>query len=223
MLPLEDLLSLAKARGLTVTDYLMAVYLHALYTADPCAQNSRKPLKISIPISLRKFYPSESLRNFSLYANLGLAPRGGERPTFDAIVEAMRGKLAAAATREEMHKLLCQNVALMENPFMRALPNALKRPLMRLGYVLIGEKTHTATLSNMGRFVLPPCLARHVEAVEVLLGESPHKRLSLAAVSDERLLHLYFSGNTPKTDVQRAFLRHLAAEGLRIRAESNIR
>jgi len=223
MVPLEDILPRIKALGLTVTDYLMAVYLYAFYTADPRAKNSRKPLVIGVPVSLRKFYPSRSLRNFSLYANLAFAPRAKEDFTFEDILETMRGKLAAAVTREEMHALLCRNVALMKNPLMRALPMALKRPAMKLGYNLIGESANTAVLTNLGPFDLPPCLAERVQAVETLVGGSRRGRLLCAVLSDERLLHLYFSGATQKTDIQRAFVRHLADEGMRVRVESNIR
>ena len=229
MVPLEDILPLVKAQGLTVTDYLMAVYIHAFYTADPRARRGRRPIKIGIPVSLRKFYPSESLRNFSLYANMSFdpkahsAPRAKEDFSFEDILEAMRGKLAAAIEPEKMHRLLCENMSLMQNPAMRLMPNVLKRQFMRLGYLLLGESTNTAPLSNLGRFQLPPCLAERVASVETFLGGNPRKSFGCVVISDERLLHLYFSGETRKTDVQRAFLRHLTGEGLRIRVESNIR
>jgi len=221
--PLEDILPIVKARGLTVTDYLLSVYLYAFYAADPRARHSRRPVQISVPVSLRQFYPSESLRNFSLFAVLGFDPRAKERFSFEDVLAATRGKLAAATTREEMHALLCGSVSLMNNPVFRLIPNALKRQCMKLGNLLVGERTSTSVLSNLGRLALPPCLAAHVEAVEVVLGEGPRKRLQCVALSDERLLHLYFSGSTRATDVQRAFFTQLAGEGARVRVESNIR
>lgn len=221
--PLEDILPIVKARGLTVTDYLMAAYIYAFYAADPRARRSRRPIQISVPVSLRKFYPSESLRNFSLFAVLGFEPRAQKNCSFEDVLEAMRGKLAAATTREEMHALLCNSVTLMNAPVFRAIPNVIKRQFMRLGNLFIGEMSNTSPLSNLGRFELPPCLAEHIETIEVLLGGSPHKRIGCVVVSDERLLHIYFSGNTKATDVQREFFQLLAREGIRVRAESNIR
>jgi len=222
-IPLEDILPIVKKHGLTVTDYLMAVYIYAFYTADPHSQRSRRPIQISIPVSLRQFYPSESLRNFSLFAILGFDPRIKENCTFEDVLEAMRGKLAAATARDEMHKLLCSSVALMNNPVFRAIPNVLKRQLMKLGSIFVGEITNTSVLSNLGRFRLPPCLASHVETVEVIMGDGPWKRILCLAISDDRLLHIYFSGNTKATDVQRTFFVLLAREGARVRVESNIR
>jgi len=221
--PLEDILPMAKARGLTVTDYLMAIYIYAFYTADPRARRSRRPIQIGIPVSLRQFYPSESLRNFSLFAALGFKPHEREEYTFEDILEAMRGKLAAATTREEMHALLCNSVALMNHPVFRATPIVIKRQLMKLGNFFVGEMSNTSPLSNLGRFQLPPCLAEHVETIEMALGGSPHKRIGCVVISDERLLHVYFSGNTKATQVQRAFFKLLVREGARVRVESNVR
>jgi len=223
IVPLEDVLPTVKARGLTVTDYLMAVYLYSFYAADPHARCSRRPIRISVSISLRGLYQSESLRNFSLYANLGFTPHEKEIFTFEDILEAMKGKLAAAKTKGEMHKLLCSHVALVQNPFVRAVPNAIKRRIMRLGYILAGETTQTSPLSSLGQMKLPPCMAEHVEAVEAILGGSPYKRIQCAVISDDRRLHLFFSGDTEKTDVQREFFRLLAREGIHARVESNIR
>jgi len=223
VVPLENILPIVKARDMTVTDYLMAVYLYSFYAADPRARHSRRPIKISISVSLRGLYQSESLRNFSLYANLGFTPREEEIFAFEDILEAIKGKLAAAKTKEEMHKLLCSHVALVKNPFVRAVPNAIKRRIMRLGYILEGENTQTSPLSSLGWIKLPPCIAAHVESVEVILGGSPYKHIQCAAISDDRMLHLFFSGDTEKTDVQREFFRLLAREGICARVESNIR
>ena len=221
--PLEDILPIAKARGLTVTDYLMAVYIYAFYAADPRARRSRRPIQIGIPVSLRQFYPSESLRNFSLFAAVGLDVRARKDCTLEGIIEAMRGKLAAATAREEMHRLLCNSVTMINNPVFRAIPIVIKRHLMKLGNLFIGEMSNTSPLSNLGRFQLPPCVAKHVEAIEMALGGSPHKRIACVVVSDERLLHVYFSGNTKAADVQRTFFRLLVREGARVRVESNVR
>jgi NRPS condensation-like uncharacterized protein len=221
--PLEDILPIVKARGLTVTDYLMAVYLYAFYTANPDARRSRRPIQIGVSVSLRQFYPSESLRNFSLSASPGFYPRTKEDYTFEDILAATRGKLAAASAREEMHKLLCQSVNLTNSPLFRAIPNVIKRQFMKMGKLLVGDMTNTSVLSNMGRFQLPPCVAGQVETVEIVSGTSPSKPFVCAVVSDERLLHVYFSSDTEITDVQRAFFRLLAREGMRVRVESNTR
>jgi len=72
-LSLAAVLTKAKEYGATLTVYLSAVYLAALQDvqdAHPrCAdRRRRKPLQLQVPANLRNFFPSTTLRNFSLYA-----------------------------------------------------------------------------------------------------------------------------------------------------------
>ena len=221
-IPAKELLPLAKSRGMSLTDFLTAAYLYAFYQANPDARSSRKPIKIQVPVSLRNLYPTESLRNFSLFANVGFHPRAKENFSFDDILEAVKGQLEIAKSKDEMHKLLCQNVSLIRNPFIRVAPNVLKRQVLRIAFIL-GEHNQTSILSNLGRLNLPPCLAEHVDGFEVLMGGSPQMKLTLGVVSDDQYVHLYFTGTSHKTDVQREMIRLLTKEGVRVRVESNIR
>ena len=222
-IPLEDILPAAKARGLTLTDYLMGAYLYALYAAVPGARRTAKPIKVSVTISLRNLYPSGSLRNFSLYANLGFSPRAKETFTFEDVLEATKGKLDEAKTQENMHKLLCQHTGMVQNPLVRLVPNFLKRRILKVGYRIVGETRQTSPLANLGRAALPAGVAEHVDSIECVLGGSMQKRINCAAISDDRFLYVAFSGDTKKTDVQREFFRLLVREGMRVRVESNIR
>jgi len=230
-IPLEDILPRVKERGLTVTGYLMCAYLYAFYTADPRARRSRKPIQLTIPVSLRKYYPSESLRNFTLYANLGFSPYrardelsrcGAELECFEVILQVMHGQLAAACTKEEMHKLLCQSVRLADNALLWACPNFLKRHFMRIGYRIVGEEKSTSALSNLGQVQMPPCLEAHVDAVEIMLGSTKLKRLACVVFSFKGALQVFFSGDSPNTQVQREFFRLLASEGMRVQVGSNM-
>jgi NRPS condensation-like uncharacterized protein len=222
-IPLEDILPAAKARGLTLTDYLMGVYLYSFYAADPAARRTAKRIKVSVAVSLRGLYHSASLRNFSLYANIGFCPRREEPFTFEDVLEAVKGELGRAKTRENMHKLLCRHTGMMKNPLVRLVPNFLKRRILRIGYAIVGESKQTSPLSNLGRAGLPESVAAHVESIECVLGGSSQKRINCMTVSDGRFLYVAFSGDTKKTDVQREFFRLLVREGMRVHAESNIR
>ena len=221
-IPLADILPIAKARRLTLTDYLMGAYLYAFYAAVPGARHSVRPIKVSIAISLRNLYPSDSLRNFSLYANLGFSPRAKAHFTFEDVLEVMKGKLDEAKTQENMHKLLCQHTGMIQNPLVRLVPNFLKRRIMRIGYVIAGETKQTSPLSNLGRAALPVGVAEHVDSIECILGGSMQKQINCMTISDDRFLYVTFSGDTKKTDVQREFFRLLVREGMRVRVESNI-
>jgi len=217
--PLEDILPAAKARGMSVTEYLMCAYLYAFYCADPSARGSGKPIKLRIPVNMRQFYPSETLHNFTLYRNLGFVPSEKEAWSFEDVIEAMRGKLKPCTTPEAMRTLLNQTVTLSGNPILRAVPIALKRWFFKLGYFLTGERPMTGVLSNLGRVELPPRVAERVEKIEVIMGGSVFKSLCAFVLSDHQDLHIYLSGACESIDVQRELFRLLEQEGLRVCVE----
>ena len=217
--PLEDILPAARARGLSVTEYLMSAYLCAFYRADPRAQRSRRPIKLRIPVDMRQFYPSETLRNFTLYRNLGFDPRAKEDWSFEDVAAAMRGRLKPAAAPGAMRALLDQTVSMAGNPLLRAAPIAVKRWFFKLGYFLTGERPMTGVLSNLGRVELPPGAAECVESAEFIMGGSVFKSLCAFVLSDHRNLHLYLSGACESTGVQRELFRLLEREGLHMRID----
>jgi len=215
-IPLEEILPAAKARGMSVTEYLMCAYLYAFYLADPRARTSDRPIKLRIPVNMRQFYPSETLYNFTLYRNLGFDPRAKKEWSFEDVIEAMRGVLKPCTTPEAMRTLLNQTVTLSGNPVLGAIPIALKRWFFKIGYFLTGEKPMTGVLSNLGRVELPPSIAERVESVEFIMGGTIYKSLCAFVLSDHRSLHLYLSGACKSTDVQRELFGLLEREGLRI-------
>lgn len=119
--------------------------------------------------------------------------------------------------------LLCQHTGMMKNPLVRLVPNFLKRRILQIGYAIVVESKQTSPLSNLGRARLPESVAAHVDSIECALGGSTQKRISCMTVSDDHFLYVAFSGDTRKTDVQRAFFRLLAREGIRVHVESNVR
>ena len=57
--PLDKILAEAKKRGVTLTEYLSAVYLYVLYNIQKAeGRQALRPVKLSIPVNLRKFYNS---------------------------------------------------------------------------------------------------------------------------------------------------------------------
>ncbi|MBN2450586.1 MAG: hypothetical protein JXR77_09360, partial [Lentisphaeria bacterium] len=81
------LLGLARDHNATITEYLAALYIYclgSLYDADARAggKPGRSVIRLEVPVNMRRFFPSETMRNFSLYvspeADMRLGPYGLE-------------------------------------------------------------------------------------------------------------------------------------------------
>ena len=219
LIPVEYLKAAAKSHSMTITEFLMVAYLYAFYKNAPGKVN--KPIKISVPASLRTRFESKSLRNFSYFTNVGFNPKGRTDITFEEIFEMVKGKLEAGLEKEELHKMICVNARDASNPILRVVPNFLKKPVMQFIFDHVGENKFTSGMTNLGVMKFPPEMSEHVERVECLLGSSPTKKLSCAMISYNSVMNISFTSDSDKTDIQRTFFRVLSERGVRVRIECN--
>lgn len=159
-----------------LTALLLAFMTEAAHAAS---DESRGDISIQVPVNMRKFCPSKTLRNFSMYCSVRTpwAEAGGAERLLPDITRqlserasetAMRGMLASTA---EMVRLLGR------------VPLAVKRPATRIAYGFLGERAFTSTLSNLGAAKLPPEVEAHVEKLDFVLGTGERARAACAMVT----------------------------------------
>lgn len=159
-----------------LTALLLAFMTEAAHAAS---DESRGDISIQVPVNMRKFCPSKTLRNFAMYCSVRTpwAEAGeAERLLPDITLQlserasetAMRGMLASTA---EMVRLLGR------------VPLAVKRPAARIAYGFLGERAFTSTLSNLGAAKLPPEVEAHVEKLDFVLGTGERARAACAMVT----------------------------------------
>ena len=91
ILPLEKVKALAKQKGVSINDYLVSVYLYTLqevYEETGTAKNlkNNKPVRVQVPVNLRRIFPSMTMRNFSLFVMPEIDLRLGHH-TFDEVLK----------------------------------------------------------------------------------------------------------------------------------------
>jgi len=219
MIPVSDLKACAKDLNITITDYLVAAFLYAHYLNAP--KPCKKPIIISVPVSMRPYFGSSTLRNFSLYTNFGIYPDKKENFTFEDIISEIAGKLKEGTTKEVLQKGISINVKDATNPFVRLVPSILKRYAFRFIFYYMGEAKFTSPLTNLGIIKVPETMKKHMDRFEVILGASPSVHLTCTAFSDGEMMSITFSSDYIETDVQRDFFRFLSGRGARVRVECN--
>ena len=78
-LPVDAVLAAARAEGVTLTSWLGARLMLAIYAEIPQLER-RRPVAISLPVNLRNYYPSETARNFSTASGWGRCSPAGRPP-----------------------------------------------------------------------------------------------------------------------------------------------
>lgn len=172
----ESLLAAAKQRGATVTAYLLTLmFLAGQYATD----ETEGEMSIQVPVNMRKFYPSNTLRNFALYGSVRL-PLGQITTAEDILPEVSR-QLREKTGQEAMAEMLRATRVLVNT--IRYIPLVVKAPAARLVYGFLGDKIFSNTLSNLGVVELPEELAAEVTHMDFVLGTALTNRASCSLVT----------------------------------------
>ncbi|MFA6627780.1 MAG: hypothetical protein WCT17_04550, partial [Bacilli bacterium] len=72
IIPLDQLKALSKQHNVTITEYISALLIQAAYQNKDIFEDKNLPFNLMVPVNLRRFFPSKSLRNFSLFVSTSI-------------------------------------------------------------------------------------------------------------------------------------------------------
>ncbi len=222
---IERVKDTAKKYGATITEFLVAVLIKAIDRMQLEERPSRKhhkPIKICVPINLRKYYPSTTLRNFSSYINPGIEPKYGEYPLED-IVRMVKGFMLMEKDERLLNAKFSTNVADGKNIPLRLTPLFIKNMVLRIVYNFVGDRQTSSTISNLGKITLPEPMNKYVTRIDFMLGQLNLNRALIACISYKDTLIINFTRTIKEADVVRYFYTELVKLGIHVKVESNQR
>lgn len=221
LLSVAQLKEKARSYSASITEYLSAALILTLLERQRRERPGReKPVALAVPINLRPFFPSKTLRNFFLVARPWVDPALGEY-TFAEIIQQVHHQLRLDMSKPLMRGRLTGNVNFQRNPILKLVPSVLKDPVMALSYKLVGVRPYSMTYTNPGIFSVPPEMARHIERMEVILGQPYSDTVNCASVSFGDVMAISFAGDIKERDVEGDFFRFLVRQGLHVKVLSN--
>ena len=223
ILPTDILRDKAKEQGVTVAAYLAAVLAEAVrdrQEMDGREIRQLKPVKITIPVNLRKTFGLETMRNFALAVNIGFDPKLGEY-SHEQICRLMYHQLAAEAIPQRMAGRVTTNVVLQRNMLIRLIPLPLKKLCMRLVYAVSGESKGCLNLSNMGQVELPEVMRPYVERLEFIIGVQYSYPNNCSLVSWNGKTYISMIRGIRESELERLFFSRLVELGIPVEVESN--
>lgn len=219
--PLDQLRAKAKSYGASITEYLAAALIRVLLDKQEREHPRRQmPVALAIPINLRGWFPSETLRNFITTVRPCIDPTLGEY-TFPEIVAQVRYFMKLHINRQEMQADFTTKVRFAENRLLQLIPVALKNPVLSWNYQILGTRPYTATFTNPGSFEVPAEMRPHIKHMEVVLGQATVPRTDCASISYGNIMEITFAGTQKETDTEREFFRFLVREGIPVKIESD--
>lgn len=225
ILDVEQVLDMARGYGVSLTVFLASALMMAvlrIQNETTPARKRQKPVKVLIPVNLRKLFPSMSLRNYVLYITPGVDPKLGEY-TFEEVLKTVYHQMGVELTPKKMAARVETNVASESYLILKLMPLFLKNLAMRMVYDAVGERNSCLTLSNLGAVSLPEPMDRYVERIEFVLGLQATRPNNLGVVSYGGKLYCNFIRSIQEPTLEREFFTFLRQLGLRVKVESNQR
>ncbi len=220
VMSVSEVKRIAKAKGLTITEYLATLWILSIYEKNMKYGQYNKPIRLSIPVNLRRLFPSQTLRNFSSYVNVEI--HIDHIDGFDSIAAQVREQLREGAKKENLYPRMNANVKIERLLLLRLTPLFIKNLALKRAHVKLGEKTMTSTLSNTGPVTLPESMQPYVDRFEFVLSANKTGCVNMSICSYLDKLNITVSRAIQEPDILQYFFRTLSMqEGLSIRCDSN--
>ena len=209
----------------SITAFLTAVMIASIIEIQTEKEKNKKkfkPVSVQIPVNLRKFFQSNTVRNFVMVANIGVDPKMGEY-TFDEIIRIVKYQMGLDITKKNMQAAFTTNVKTEKNIFLKIVPLFIKNIAMKAVFNNVGESTACLSLSNLGDTKLPDAMDKYVNRFDFVIGAQAAAPYNCGVISYKGKLNISIVRNTVAPELERHFFTYLRRMGLNVRIESNQR
>lgn len=216
---IPELKKVCHAYGVSINEYLVAVYVWSVYTECMHGMPSERPVRVAVPVNLRPYFNSITTKNFFVMVSAEFHPTK-EVYTFAEVLAIVRDNLRSQINREHLEKLFSYNVSNEKLLAARAVPLFLKNIAMKLVYTK-SALANTTTITNIGNIGVDEAYRPYVEMFHAFLAMSKGQHLKGTICSYGSMLVFSFSFDLKDVSVQRGFFRKIAADGIEVELETN--
>lgn len=216
IVPLDKLMAVAKAHNTTLTVLIAAMFLCAVNDTMTIKERKRSVVAV-VPVNLRKYFTSESVRNFFGTINVGynFSDFDGD---IDKIISALDKTFKDELTLEQLRGRMNQLSALEHNIFARPAPLFIKDLIMHIAHD-ISAREKTISISNIGRVTMHEQLEPYVRLFHVHVSTAI---IQLCICSFNNNLGMTFSSAYIPTDIQMGFFRQITKLGIPVEINANL-
>jgi NRPS condensation-like uncharacterized protein len=131
----------------------------------------RKKIILSIPVDMRKYFPSKTMKNFVMTINIG----GFFNPTstFQEVLEVVNKQLKDGQQLEILAPQIRANLKAERMILLRFIPLFIKRWIIKRVFNRVGEPALSMTMSNLGKIDMPKSTQSYIEHFEFMICSTP--------------------------------------------------
>ncbi len=190
----KELKSLAHKYNLTVNELILS-YLFLVISYSTSKEGF---IKIQVPVNMRKYYKSNTLRNFSLYNNISI--KKSEVTSFEDVIKKVKYQSQEKLSRNKLNEVMRESNKLVRS--LKLIPLFIKRPIANFIYGFIGDKSQTTVLSNLGVVKLPENVLKHIKSADFILGTTISNKMLFSLITINNITTLTMSKYTTNTSIE---------------------
>lgn len=217
----NQLLQLSKKYDCSLTVFLAAIAMLSV-TKVYYKGASKHNLIVFLPINLRRFYPSETIYNFTTFAKCIIDPNTVNHD-LESYVSVIKEQLKKQLEKEELDLKLSFTSLMDVRPYLKFMPLFIKSFFAKLGARLVGNSKQTMIISNLGRIQLPETASEHIRNFNFMLncGRKTPNNMGIISYGDTTVIS--FTRQIVRTEIEREFFSTLGKAGLKVEIVSNLR
>lgn len=209
-----ELKAVCKKYHTTVARYFLSLIFIA---AKNIIEQSSGEINIQVPVNLRGFYPSKTLRNFVLPCGICLPIETIN--DVSSIITEINSQMKAKTSKEAMSELIASMEKLID--MVKYVPLALKQPAAKIGYGFLGDKAYTTILSDLGVVRMPQSVSEHIESMDAIIGPAITQRARCVAVTFNNTTTLSITKSTNDTSFEEKIYELLCADNISVKVEGS--
>lgn len=204
----EEIMKYCKTKDITVTVLMLALII----TACNYSTSKKGDIKVQVPVNMRKYYDSNTLRNFSLYVLICVSKDNCS--DFDLLLKNIKEQLNTKTTKEALSK----NMSWANNTVAKTsfIPLFIKKTLVGLGNKYLGNMAFTTVLSNLGNIDMPNELRDEIDKMDFVLGTTLINRVLFSLVTCNNTMTLSISKFTLNSALENNLYNMISSLGFKV-------
>lgn len=226
IIPANVLVAQAKKNGVSVSAFIIATAFMALQdiviaqSHDRLDHRDLRPLRIVVPVNIRSFFSSKSMRNFFIPIFPEIDLRLGTY-TFEEVAAHVYHYLSMVINEKTVRRQLARNVRAELAVANRMAPLFLKNIVLRRLYRTLGEDTKTTSMSNLGIVSLPQSMSEHIERFDLIPDPSAITTVSGGIITFGNTMSITFGRTSMEPILEKLFFRRLVSMGVPVKIITN--
>ncbi len=181
-------------------------------------KHKRSIIRLEVPVDMRRFKPSKTMRNFSLFLSPEIDMKLGEFD-FKEVLKHMHHHIQLLKNDKQLGRQIARNVGSELNPFVRFMPLFVKDIVLSSVYSRFGEALHSGVLSNLGRVNAPKTLEDRLESIYFNLNPNHVMKKACGVLSFKGDLIVSFTSVIESRELEQIFFSHLTGQGIPVTIE----